>query len=135
MDAAAEAAERERPAAAGDPVESGRGGSQDQVRLKPDRRSDSRRDRGALFVFLEGLENEFSDLVLLRPVVQRPEQREAAALAVDAVLTRRKRHVAPAALAAALPDAEPNQLQSFERPLGEMELGVGELAGRVPFVV
>jgi hypothetical protein len=73
------------------------------------------------------------------PVRWRPrltQQREAPSLAVDAVLPRRKRDVAPGApSAASLPDGKADQLESIERPLGEMELGVRELARRVASVV
>ena len=50
------------------------------------------------------------------------------------VLTRGERDVATAA-ATALPDREANQLESVERSAGEVQFGVGELSGRVAFVV
>src|SRR5207245_313106 len=58
----------------------------------------------------------------------------AATLAVDRIRPRRERHV-PAGSAATFPNAEPDQLQASNRPIGEMELGVGQLAGRVALVV
>ena len=63
--------------------------------------------RGGLGALLElgvRLENEFADAVLGRGVGDRTQKREAAAFAVDGVLTGGERDVATAA-AAALPDA------------------------------
>ena len=47
-------------------------------------------DRRALLVLLERLQNQLAQLVLRRRVDDRPQQREAAPLAVDAVLARRE---------------------------------------------
>ena len=98
------------------------------------RSPDSTRDRRPLLVLLKRLENQLAQLVLRRGVDDRPQQREAAPLAVDAVLPRRERDVAAAA-AAPLPDREANQLQPFERAVAEVQLGVGELSRRIPLVV
>src|SRR5437867_255306 len=66
--------------------------------------------------------------------IQRPEltlqEREAPPLAVDRVLPRRERDV-PAAPAAPLPDREADQLQAGEDTVTEVQLGIGELSGRV----
>src|SRR6185312_4962838 len=73
------------------------------------------------------IQNQLAQLALRRGVDDGAEQGEAAALAVDVVLARRERDVASAAATAvALPDRKSNQLESFERPFAEMELGVGE---------
>ena len=58
------------------------------------------------------LQDQIADPVLRRGVADRPQQREAAALAVDRVLTRRERDVAAVA-GLALPDREANQLQAL----------------------
>lgn len=55
-----------------------------------------------------GLEDEVPDAVLRRRVDDGTQEREAAPLAVDTVLTGREGHV-PAAGAPTLPDREPNQ--------------------------
>src|SRR5581483_133260 len=54
--------------------------------------------------------------------------------AATSVLARREGDVATTA-AAALPDREPDQLQAFELAVGEVQLGIGEFAGRVAVVV
>src|SRR6185295_11164766 len=79
-------------------------------------------------------EDEIADALLRVDVRDRAQQRKAAALTIDGVLVRRERDVAPRATAA-LPDAEADQLQAVERAVGEMQLGIGEFAGRVAFVV
>lgn len=61
--------------------------------------------------------------VLRGDVRDRPEQREAAPLAVDRVLTRGECDV-PAGAAAALPDPEANQLETGEGAVAEVEFGV-----------
>ena len=73
------------------------------------------------------LEDAVAHRVLGGRVDDGTQQREAAALAVHAVLPRRERDV-PAAAAAALPDREADQLESGERAVGEVEFRVGELA-------
>ena len=82
--------------------------AQENARLLPDALIESvdrsAGDRRPLLVFLKRLENQLAQLVLRRRVHDRAQQREAAPLAVDAVLTRRKRDVAARAAAAALPD-------------------------------
>jgi hypothetical protein len=98
------------------------------------RRPGSLRTRRFLLVLHEGVKNQVPDSLLRRGVDDRPEQREAAPLAVDCVLPGRKRDI-PAATAATVPDAEPKLLESFERTVGEMDLSIGELAGRVAPVV
>src|SRR5260370_29413106 len=95
---------------------------------------DSTGDRRLLLVFLKRLENQVAQFVLRRSLDDGPEQREAAPLAVDAVLSCRKCDIA-AGPAAAFPDAETNQFETLERAFAEMDFGVGELAGRVPCVV
>ena len=79
-------------------------------------------------------EDEIADALLRVDVRDRAQQRKAAALTIDGVLARRERDVAPRATAA-LSDAEADQLQAVERAVGEMQLGIGEFAGRVAFVV
>jgi len=64
----------------------------------------------------------------------RTQQGKAAPLSVDGVLTGREGDV-PTGTAAAFPDAEANLLEPLERAAGEMQLGVGELSGRVALVV
>ena len=68
-----------------------------------------------------------------RGVDHGPQEREAPTLAVHRVLTRRERDVP--AVAATLPDAEADQLETGERAVDEVELGIGELSGRVALVV
>src|SRR6266849_9487240 len=80
------------------------------------------------------LEDELTDAVLGRGAGDRTQQGKAAPLSVDGVLTGWEGDV-PTGTAAAFPDAEANQLEPFERAAGEMQLGVGELSGRVAFVV
>src|SRR5919199_2317818 len=58
-----------------------------------------------------------------------------AALAVHRVAASRERDVEAAARATPLPNSEPDQLESFEWTLGEMQLGIGQLARRIAFVV
>jgi hypothetical protein len=60
----------------------------------------------------------------------RPQEREAPALAVHRVLARRERDVASAS-AATLPDGEPDQLQTVEHAPVEMQFRVGHLARRI----
>ena len=95
---------------------------------------DLRRGPGALLEFDIGFEEEIADAILGRGVGDRTQEGKAAALAVDGVLTRRERDVAPAA-ATALPDREPDQPESVERSAGEVQFRVGELSRRVAFVV
>ncbi len=83
---------------------------------------------------VERLQDEIAHPVLRLRVGDRAEEREAAPLAVDGVLARRERDIAARA-AAALPDREANHLQPLERPLGEVQLGVRQLARRVSLVV
>src|SRR5688572_15505167 len=92
------------------------------------------RDRGLLLVLGVRLQDRLTDAILRRGVADRPQQREAAPLAVHRVRARGKRHV-PAAARAALPDAEADQLQPFEDPVGEMEFRLGKLSGRVVLLV
>ena len=89
--------------------------------------------RGGLRALLEfdvGTENEIADAILGRGVGDRPQEGKAAALAVDGVLTRRERDVAPAA-ATALPNREPDQPESVERSAGEVQFRFSELSRRI----
>ena len=99
-------------------------------------RSDELRScfRGVLLMLGVGLEHEIAYPFLGVGVSDRPQQREAATVTIDDVLARREGDVATAT-AAPLPDHEANQLDSFESAVGEMQLGIRELAGRVAFVV
>ena len=67
--------------------------AQENARLLPVIQIGSARNRGALLVFVIRVEDEFPQLVLRRDVGDRPQKREAASFAVDAVLTRGKRDV------------------------------------------
>src|SRR5712692_3634068 len=96
--------------------------------------ADLRGGFGALLELGVRIEDELADAVLGRGVADRTQQGKAAPLSVDGVLTGREGDV-PTGTAAAFPDAEANQLEPFERAAGEMQLGVGELSGRVAFVV
>src|SRR5262245_41969798 len=78
-----------------------------------ERRLRVRRDGRALLVLGKRVEHELTDPLLRADVGDRPQQREAATLTIDGVLPRRERDV-PATTAAALPDAEADQLQAFE---------------------
>ena len=81
-----------------------------------------------------GLQHQVADAVLRGRLADRPQQREAAAFAVDGVLARREGDVA-AVPGAPLPDGKADQLQAVEQALGEMQLGVRQLSRRVPLVV
>ena len=75
------------------------------------------------------LEDPVAHDVLRRLVDDRPQEREAPALAVHRVRPRRERDV-PAVAAATLPDAEADQLQAGERRFAaEVQFGVREFAG------
>ena len=92
MDAAAEAGAGERAAPPGHPVvETGRAEHRSLQPDQPDAHYD--RDRRALLVLLKRFEDQLAQLVLRRDVDDRAQQREAAPLAVDAVLARGKRDV------------------------------------------
>src|SRR5580704_19129931 len=95
---------------------------------------DLRRGFGALLELGVRLKDELADAVLGCGVGDRTQQGKAAPLSVDGVLTGREGDV-PAGTAAAFPDAEANELQPLERAAGEVQLGVGELSGRVALVV
>ena len=92
------------------------------------------RDRRTLLVFLIRLNNHFSQLVLAHRVEYGAEKREAPALAVDGVCARWKCDVPPITRAP-FPHGETNQLESGQRTVSEMKLGVSKLAGRIPLVV
>src|SRR5262245_60038555 len=94
----------------------------------------SRSNPRPFLVFLKRFEHHFADLVLCRGVDDRPQQREAPPLAVDAVLTRGKGDVSSSP-AAPFPDREADQLQSLERAFSEMQLSICELSGGVALVV
>ena len=80
------------------------------------------------------LQHELPDAVLAGGVFERPEQCEAAAFSVDRILTRGEGDVT-AGSTLSFPDAEPNQLQSRQRSVDEVELGVGQLPRRVSLLV
>src|SRR5688572_10278656 len=92
------------------------------------------RDRLSLLELGVRLQHEIPHTLLRRRISDGAQQRKAAALTVDRVLTRRKRDVAATA-AAALPHGKPDQLQAVEHAVGEVQLGIREFAGRVGFVV
>ena len=92
--------------------------------------ADDLRGSRVVLVFGVCLQNEVPDALLGRGVRDRTEQREAALLAVDGVLTGGEGHVA-AGTAAPLPDPEPNELEALERAAGEVQLGVCESSDRV----
>src|SRR5216684_2101724 len=98
--------------------------------------ADLRGGFGALLELGVCLKDELADAVLVlgRAVGDRTQQGKAAPLSVDGVLTGREGDV-PTGTAAAFPDAEANQLEPLERAAGEVQLGVGELSGRVALVV
>ena len=96
--------------------------------------ADLRGGFGALLELGVCLEDEVADAVLGRGVGDRTQQGKAAPLSVDGVLTGREGDV-PTGTSAAFPDAEANQLEPLERAAGEVQLGVGELSGRVALVV
>jgi hypothetical protein len=62
------------------------------------------------------------------------QQCEAATFTIDGVLPRRERDVAAVATSP-FPDGETDQLQAVEFAVDEMQLGIGEFAGRVAFLV
>src|SRR6516165_8836295 len=94
----------------------------------------TRRDGVSLLVFGVRPEHEIADTVLRRLVSDGPQQREAAALTIDGVLACRERDVAAVA-ATPLPDAEADELQAIELAVDEVQLGIGEFAGRRAFLV
>jgi len=81
------------------------------------------------------LQHEIAHSLLCVRIGDGPEQRKAAAVTIDDVLACREGDVAAPAAPAPFPDAEADQLQAFERAVGEMQLGIREFAGRVAFVV
>src|SRR2546430_6338539 len=91
-------------------------------------------DCSALLVLRICLQYEVANAFLRVDVVDRPQQGKAATLTVDSVLARREGDVATAT-AATLPDGEADQLQACELSVAEVQLGIGEFAGRVAFVV
>src|SRR5690606_38040983 len=74
-----------------------------------------------------GLDDDVSQPVLGDRIGNRPQERERAPLAVDRVLPCWKRHVL--APVPPLPDREADKLQAIERTAGEVQFGVGQLAG------
>src|SRR5262245_10242600 len=93
------------------------------------------RDSGLRFPLRIRVENQLAHPALPGGVDDGTQQREAAALAVDVILPGRKRDVAGSAAAARFPDRETDQLESIEWAVCEMQLGIGELPGRVAPVV
>jgi hypothetical protein len=72
---------------------------------------------------LEGGENLIANTVQRAGVaVERTKKSKASTFTVDAVLPRGEGDVAPCA-GAGFPDAEPNQLESSQRALCEVQLG------------
>src|SRR5262245_63736563 len=114
MDAAAQARAGKHQVVAGDPVV----------------RRASGRNRGALLVFLKRRKNELPEFFLRRGVDDRAEEREVSTFAVDVILTRWERYVAAGA-DPPLPHGKTDQLESFERAVVELQLGVGEFAMRI----
>src|SRR5262245_33286485 len=107
MDAASQTTERER-ASADRASRDLLAPSRDQERL--------RGNRGTLLVLGVRLQYDFAHLLLRGGIAgDRPQQCEAAPLAVHGVLTGRKRDV-PAASGAALPDGKADQLQAGQYP-------------------
>jgi hypothetical protein len=80
------------------------------------------------------VQDDVAEPVLAGGVDDRAQQREAAPLAVDGVLARRERDVAAVARATFL-NAEPDQLESVQDALGEVQFGIRELAGRIAAIV
>ena len=103
------------------------------ARCRSARAASLRRDQ-LLLVFRVGLQDELAHALLRRRVHHRPEQREAPPFAVHGVLPGRERDVAAVAVLP-LPHPEPDELEAIERAFAEVQLGVGELAGRVAAIV
>src|SRR5436190_4301121 len=73
------------------------------------------------------IQNQLAQLALRRRVDNGAEEREAAPFAVDVVLSCREGDVAAATTAALLfPDGKPDQLQSIERSVVEVQFGFCE---------
>src|SRR5262249_31681893 len=82
------------------------------------------------------IENQLADPSLRCRVHNRTQQREAATLAIDVVLTGGKRDIPASAPAAPLlRDGETTQLEPLEGALREVQLCVSELSRRVAPVV
>src|SRR2546427_450306 len=96
--------------------------------------ADLRGGGGLLLVCRVRLEHELANALLRCGVDDGPEKRERTTFTVHRVLARRKCHVA-ARTAAALPDREANELETFERASGEVQLCLGELSNGVALVV
>src|SRR5690349_6751509 len=103
MDTPAETRAGERPLAADGITVASRKSRDGSTGDVPGRASPLRRDRRALFVLLKRLEHQVANPVLGRRIDDRPEQGEAAAFAVDAVLARGERHISPTRRATPLP--------------------------------
>src|SRR5438093_1473622 len=80
------------------------------------------------------LQHEIANAFLRVDIGDRAQQRKGATFTVHGVLARREGDVATAT-AATLPDGEADQLQACELAVAEVQLGIGEFAGRVAFVV
>ena len=78
--------------------------------------------------------NEIAYTFLSARISNGAQQREAATLTVDGVLARREGDVATTT-GPAFPYGEADQLQAFEYAIAEVQLGIGEFAGRVAFFV
>src|SRR5687767_6569619 len=83
---------------------------------------------------LVGMQQQAAYVVLCAWVVDGPEQREVLAVAVNDELTRRERHALARAIAT-FPDREAHEFQSREFTAVEVDLRVGELAGRLALFV
>src|SRR6266487_2250900 len=92
------------------------------------------RDCGSFLVVLKRLEDERANFFLRGDVYDGAEQCKAAAFAVHAVLAGGERDIAARA-DAPLPNREPDQLETFERPVAEVQLRVGEFPRRIALVV
>jgi hypothetical protein len=78
------------------------------------------------------LEDQVADTSLRRDIVNRPQEREAAALPVYRILTRRERHV-PAAARPALPNGEANELHVGEHAVVKCSSASASFPGGLPF--
>ena len=92
------------------------------------------RSRRGGFGLRVGCEDRVADGVLGAGVRDRPQEREAPALAVRRVLARRERSRCGRS-AAPLPDREADQLQAGEDAITEVQFDIGEFSGRVACVV
>src|SRR4029078_12819048 len=110
-------------------------GIPDAARRRRPGRDELRSSLGPVLLVLGvRLQHELADAFLRLRVSDRAQECEAATVTVDDVLARWEGDVATAT-AAALPDGEADQLHAVEFAIVEMQLGIREVSGRVPFVV